>query len=87
MADGFVQLDIKALQTTEGLVELNRMLQLLFDLVAGDGDNVRIYHCYGTPESQISASPGSLALRKDGGASTTLYVKTSGTGSTGWTAK
>lgn len=41
----------------------------------------------GTPEGLITAPMGSLYLRTDGGASTTLYVKTSGTGPTGWTAK
>jgi hypothetical protein len=35
----------------------------------------------------VSARVGSLYLRTDGGATTTLYVKTSGTGNTGWTAK
>lgn len=41
----------------------------------------------GSPESVITAPMGSLYLRTDGGASTTLYVKTSGTAATGWTAK
>ncbi len=43
--------------------------------------------CTGTPEAQIVAPVGSLALRTDGGAATTLYVKESGTGNTGWVAK
>ena len=41
----------------------------------------------GSPEGVVSASVASLYLRTDGGATTTLYVKTSGTGNTGWTAK
>lgn len=41
----------------------------------------------GTPEAAITAPIGSLYLRTDGSTSTTLYVKTSGTGNTGWTAK
>lgn len=41
----------------------------------------------GTPEGSVTANPGSLYTRTDGGASTSLYVKTSGTGNTGWTAK
>jgi hypothetical protein len=41
----------------------------------------------GTPEGVVTAPMGSLFLRTDGGASTTLYVKTSGAGNTGWTAK
>jgi len=41
----------------------------------------------GTPEGSVTASVGSLYTRSDGGASTTLYVKESGTGNTGWVAK
>ncbi len=41
----------------------------------------------GTPEAAVTAPMGSLFLRTDGGAATTLYVKTSGAGNTGWTAK
>lgn len=41
----------------------------------------------GDPENSITALPGSLWLRTDGGAGTTLYVKESGTGNTGWVAK
>lgn len=41
----------------------------------------------GTPESAVTAPVGSLFLRTDGGASTTLYVKESGSGNTGWVAK
>lgn len=45
------------------------------------------YYGTGSPEAAVTAAMGSLYLRTDGGASTTLYVKTSGAGSTGWTAK
>lgn len=46
----------------------------------------------GSPEGVVTADQGSIYLRSDGGASTTLYVKESGgTGetatSTGWVAK
>jgi len=41
----------------------------------------------GTPEAAVTAPVGSLYTRTDGGASTTLYVKESGTGNTGWIAK
>lgn len=41
----------------------------------------------GAPESQIEATVGSLYLRTDGGTGQTLYVKESGTGTTGWVAK
>ncbi len=41
----------------------------------------------GTPEAAVTAPIGTLYLRTDGGANTTLYVKESGTGNTGWVAK
>lgn len=41
----------------------------------------------GTPEGAVSASIGSLFSRTDGGAATSLYVKESGSGNTGWVAK
>jgi len=41
----------------------------------------------GSPEGVVTANVGTIYLRSDGGTSTTLYVKTSGTGNTGWTAK
>jgi hypothetical protein len=41
----------------------------------------------GSPEGVLSRPVGSLYSRTDGGASTTLYVKESGTGNTGWIAK
>lgn len=41
----------------------------------------------GTPEGAIAAPVGSLFSRTDGGAGTSLYVKESGSGNTGWVAK
>lgn len=41
----------------------------------------------GTPEGVVTAAVGSLFTRTNGGAGTTLYVKESGTGNTGWVAK
>lgn len=41
----------------------------------------------GSPETVVTAPVGSLYTRTDGGAGTTLYVKESGTGNTGWIAK
>lgn len=41
----------------------------------------------GSPESVVTAAVGSIYMRLDGGTSDTLYIKTSGTGNTGWTAK
>lgn len=46
-----------------------------------------IYTGTGTPEGAVTAGVGSLYLRQDGGALTTLYVKETGTGNTGWVGK
>lgn len=53
----------------------------------GDVDDPSIYSGSGSPEGEVSAPPGSLYLRRDGGAGSALYVKESGTGNTGWVAK
>ncbi len=55
------------------------LLVLLSDLGISFGD--------GTPEGVVTAPVGSLFRRTDGGAGTSLYVKESGTGNTGWVAK
>lgn len=44
----------------------------------------RNYIVDGSPEGVIAAPPGAAAWNIQGGASTTLYVKESGTGDTGW---
>lgn len=41
----------------------------------------------GSPETVVTALVGCLYTNKSGGASTTLYVKESGSGNTGWIAK
>lgn len=40
-----------------------------------------------SPEGSVTANVGSIHLRTTGGAGTTLYVKESGSGNTGWVAK
>lgn len=41
----------------------------------------------GSPEGVLTAGIGSTYRRSDGGASTSFYIKESGTGNTGWVAK
>lgn len=40
----------------------------------------------GTPEGNVTAAVGSIYQRTDGAAGSTIYVKESGSGNTGWTA-
>jgi len=69
---------------TEGQFRLRtdenfRKLELLLSRLPLSGE--------GSPEGITIAPIGRLYTRTDGGASTTLYVKESGTGNTGWVAK
>jgi len=57
---------------------------ILRDKLKGAG---MMYTGTGTPESVVTAPIGSIFLRTDGSTNTTLYVKESGTGNTGWAAK
>jgi len=57
-------------------------------LIEGDSKGAHIKWGEGDPEGSESANIGSVFLRVDGGALTTLYVKESGDGTnTGWVAK
>jgi len=52
------------------------------------GNGSVLWRCgAGTPEGAVTAPVGSLFTRTDGGLLSTLYVKESGTGNTGWVAK
>lgn len=46
-----------------------------------------IFSGAGTPEGVVTAVVGSMFLRNNGGLGTTLYIKESGTGNTGWVSK
>lgn len=61
--------------------------EMLTPPTSGVGLVAKQFFGSGTPESVVTAPIGSIYLNTAGGASTTLYVKTSGTGNTGWTAK
>lgn len=56
-------------------VTVSDLLGILWDIVGG------------TPEGAVAAKVGSMLLRTNGGAGTTLYIKESGSGNTGWVAK
>lgn len=53
----------------------------------GLGTGSRLMAGTGSPEGNQSAAVGSIWLRYDGGAATSIYVKESGAGNTGWVAK
>ena len=55
--------------------------------IGGDFNSPKLMCGAGTPESVVQAPVGSFYSRTDGGAATSLYVKESGTGNTGWAAK
>ncbi len=56
-------------------------------LTGGERGGGGMYLCAGDPNTKITESVGASAHRRDGGAGTTLYVKESGTGNTGWAGK
>jgi len=86
--EDFIELSPEKLQTPQGVGELNRMLQRLFTVVSGDGEKVRIFYGYASPENVVVANIGAIYMRKDGGANTSVYIKESGNDTAaGWVAK
>jgi len=57
------------------------------EIVGGGFGAGVVYRGTGTPEGAVTAPIGTMYLRNNGGAGTTLYIKESGTGNTGWIAK
>ncbi len=64
-------------KTTAQNDKINELVRASSRVMLGTGD----------PEGVITAPAPTLYLRTDGGAGSTLYVKESGTGNTGWAAK
>ena len=68
------------------------LLLLLISLAGVRGDPIGnalvppVFAGAGSPEGAVTGSVGTVYRRTDGGASTTFYVKESGTGNTGWIA-
>jgi len=63
-----------------------RVLRFGYGTTTG-ADVIGVYFGTGSPEGVVTANIGSIFLRTDGSTSTTLYVKTANTDSSGWTAK
>lgn len=69
------------------LLRFSTRLLLPQNTIGNSNDDRQFTWGTGSPEGVVTASPGSLFLRTDGAAGTTLYVKETGTGtSTGWKA-
>lgn len=51
------------------------------------GTNTGFFCGTGSPEGVVTAAPGSIYCNRSGGASGSVYFKTSGSGNTGWVAK
>ncbi len=86
MADGYSELTLETLQSPDGINQLNSMIRTIYDNIAGDANGVRVFNGYGSPEGVVAAGVGSLYMRVDGGAGTSVYFKESGDGNTGWVA-
>jgi len=56
-------------------------------LIFGAAADQHVIAGTGSPEGVVTANPGSMYLNRSGGAGTTLYVKETLTGNTGWVAK
>lgn len=71
------------------VIAVNGTEKVRYDTDAGFlvGQACRIRTGSGSPEGAVTGSVCDLFLRQNGGASSTLYIKESGSGNTGWVAK
>lgn len=60
----------------------------LYPIIGWNGGSfgANLFTGHGSPEGVITAHPGSMYLNRDGGNSTTIYQKETGSLNTGWTA-
>jgi hypothetical protein len=82
-ANAYIQGDGLIVSSARGYFETG----VRFSTSSGTLNDFGIYVGSGTPEGVVAADPGSLYLNKSGGAGTSLYVKQSGSGNTGWAGK
>lgn len=78
--------------TTSSFPALKRSTTTIQAVLADDSGFAATQDLYnrfgsGTPEANVTAPIGAIYHRTDGGAGTSLYVKESGAGNTGWVAK
>lgn len=90
-ASGGYPVGFQSDETGETNVTVDDEAAIIHEFHTGDRGlqhgSVVVFQGAGTPEGSKSAPTGSLYLRNDGGASTSFYVKESGTTSSGWVAK
>ena len=84
---GWLNTRSSMISPSDGVIRLTNNAGTSFTRLELGATNLGISCGTGTPEGIVTALVGSLYIRTDGGASTTLYVKESGTGNTGWVAK
>lgn len=77
---------LEMLKTPDGITKLNSILRQISQNISSDGESVKVYQGVGTPEASVAAGVGSLYMRTDGGADTSVYRKETGSGNTGWVA-
>lgn len=65
------------------MAALSAQVEAFATLVEGFGN---VLTGTGSPEGVVTSAKGGLWLRQDGGIGTTLYVKQTGSGNTGWDA-
>jgi hypothetical protein len=76
--------------TSDTIIQVNRVVITRAVTDSPDGLNASapvLISGNGSPETVITARIGSIYMRLDGGANTSMYVKESGTGNTGWIGK
>jgi len=87
----FVSVNVAIGTAVSGGAALGSSVRVAGNVGVGDyaDYNARVGFLTGTgsPEGVTTAGIGSIFRRTDGGTSTTLYIKESGTGNTGWIAK
>lgn len=72
---------------SDAVIAETLVLNHLGELEIGGTGGSKLMTGAGSPEGADTAPVGSIFMRTDGGASTSMYIKETGTGDTGWVAK
>jgi hypothetical protein len=90
--NGVFSYSVESVATGTVIKDLNGNERIRFTPAAGGGSILLSGVCtiltgFGTPEGSVVANVGSIYMRTNGGAATSLYVKETGVGNTGWVGK